>query len=500
MCAKMDGMSAIADFLVAATKHIQRLFRPWVLPLWILFLWVWSILAEVHLAAFVVEKWENVKMFIHSHPWPILALAILGILLVAVWPEIAKSDLGKLLRLPKTPHQKLHELHHAIFAPQIGHCDRIEAVESKLKTDFATVADVQKRDLQVATTALEAIDGRTAGIEKFLKSPPKMFGTVWITINSQSVYSEGEESRFTYNCNCLNIGGNNCTIKKVLIHLDHTSFDQDVESVFLDQELIDTAPLGTFEKSGQIKVPLVSTVILRQVRFENARLIYSYGKSHYVDVRVSDTTILDRTASTVKQNLDLQVSGLRDDYSTLKDAMKALDDRISRSEKSQHRTDGPQLVMQFPGGIAKRGSNDMLTGAASEDPHFWILRNVGRRAATRIKIHETIIGEYRLTFDGISTLGPSGQGADTSDVIYMAFKGEGLWGTNRDGFKQSAYGLKNALDSISDLADGATVVLTVTYNDEDREECTEQIVHYDGLFNTISVMPSNCDRVESGRK
>lgn len=145
-------------------------------------------------------------------------------------------------------------------------------------------------------------------------------------------------------------------------------------------------------------------------------------------------------------------------------------------------TGRPQLVMDFP-----RGLSDI----AMSDRDFWILRNVGGRAATRIRIQEARIGDWVFQFEPIAAIGPSGHGADVATVEYTSHKGSTFWGSNKQGYTNPAHGLKSALASECDLLNGPVLPLTINYRDDQREECTKQVIHY-GTFDVISVLPEDC--------
>jgi hypothetical protein len=144
---------------------------------------------------------------------------------------------------------------------------------------------------------------------------------------------------------------------------------------------------------------------------------------------------------------------------------------------------GPQLVMDFPRGIEH---------IRFDDRDFWILRNVGQRAATSVRIDTAYLGNYRLEFDGINAIGPSGHGADVARVSYMGYRSESFWGTNRDGFSNPEHALKNALESVADLVDGTRLPLTIHYKDGNAQGCTRQVVHYGSFDNRISVTTEDC--------
>jgi hypothetical protein len=256
---------------------------------------VWEFAEPFERMEYIGEKARQVREAVmnlsgQTLHWVSLIAGLLWLTLFASWPELKQKFPN--LRFPKSTHERVHELHHVVMDPETGHSDRIKSVESKLQTDFATVQDVAKRDNEVAIAAFQAARQITAGIDTFLNAPASLFGTLWIAVNSD-VNAPG----FTYECNCLNVGGMPCTIKKVVIHLDHASFEQNAEDAIIDEQLIKTKPLGKFERCGLIKVPLVSIEKLRQVRFENARLIDDSGTSHYVEVRVSGESLVDRLST-----------------------------------------------------------------------------------------------------------------------------------------------------------------------------------------------------------
>ena len=68
-----------------------------------------------------------------------------------------------------------------------------------------------------------------------------------------------------------------------------------------------------------------------------------------------------------------------------------------------------------------------------DDRDFWILRNVGPRAATSIKIDTTHLGNYSLEFDEINAIGPSGHGADWKRISYAGYRSESFWGSTETG-------------------------------------------------------------------
>lgn len=163
---------------------------------------------------------------------------------------------------------------------------RLESIEGGLKS----IVDIELPS-KAAQTQFVVLRDQVNTLAEHFNTPATFFGTIWITIVAErSVETDG--SSFTYECNCLNVGGMPCQVKKVVVHLDHDSFEQNAEDALVDQALVITAPLRKFERVGRINVPNVSTDKLRQVRFENARLIDDSGKTHYVDVRLSGDTIL----------------------------------------------------------------------------------------------------------------------------------------------------------------------------------------------------------------
>jgi len=139
-------------------------------------------------------------------------------------------------------------------------------------------------------------------------------------------------------------------------------------------------------------------------------------------------------------------------------------------------------VMQFPRGIEHIGI---------EDRDFWIIRNLGPRAATSITIDTAHLGDYRLEFDDINAIGPSGHGADVARVSYMGYRSDSFWGTNRDGFSSPAHALKNALEAASDLT-GATLPITIHYKDMGTKKCTRQIIRYEAFVNFVTVSTEAC--------
>jgi hypothetical protein len=101
--------------------RLRPFVRPWAIPIWAAFLWAWSVLAEVHLAAFVFDLGGDVNQFVHTHPGWVLSVSLLGLALLALWPEIKHL----LPKLPRTIHERVHDL----ATDHEGLCARIKAVE-----------------------------------------------------------------------------------------------------------------------------------------------------------------------------------------------------------------------------------------------------------------------------------------------------------------------------------------------------------------------------------
>jgi hypothetical protein len=93
--------------------------------LWLLLLWSWSNLAEIHLAEYVYEKGCKMIEIAHAHPYPLLFIAVGLILLVAIWPEIKHLFPS----LPPTAHQRMHSAEASVK----DHGERLSGLESQWK-------------------------------------------------------------------------------------------------------------------------------------------------------------------------------------------------------------------------------------------------------------------------------------------------------------------------------------------------------------------------------
>lgn len=232
-------------------------------------------------------------------------------------------------------HEKVHELHHAMTDPEKGHNVRLNSIEERL-TVFPTAESVEnkfhllfqdiinresllKTSLSDSNEAVEILSRqagnfgaqldnirkqindignngaqRIAEIQTSLRAlaehfdgPANLFGTVWIFLVPESPNVGDGGPRIFYKCNCLNVGGVSCQIRKVVLHLENNSSEQDVEDTILEQQIITVRPFGKFERSGLIKTPHISFERLQRTRFRNVRLYEASGAQHYVDVRVS---------------------------------------------------------------------------------------------------------------------------------------------------------------------------------------------------------------------
>jgi len=144
-------------------------------------------------------------------------------------------------------------------------------------------------------------------------------------------------------------------------------------------------------------------------------------------------------------------------------------------------TGGPVLVIEIPEPRLKHVYND---------ERVLILRNLGNRTATGIKIEPADISPYRFVFKEINALAPIGHRGDTGTVYYDAYKDGGiLFGSNK--FIRPAAALVLALEHDKGLADDSEIRLDIRFLDGRLSKHTTQIISYDQFNETAMVHGGN---------
>ena len=175
--------------------RLRPLVRPWAIAVWAVLVWAWSVLAEVHLAAFVYELGGEVSHIVHTYPGIILVSALLIVVAIAVWPEIRHL----IPQFPETIHQRVQAMYVVVTAWQehlktlvsridgiegdtvktnsnvdlvlrkLDVCDaRMTSLESWFRPLMAQVHDIgefNKRQMEAIAKRLDNCDSRIIGID-----------------------------------------------------------------------------------------------------------------------------------------------------------------------------------------------------------------------------------------------------------------------------------------------------------------------------------------------
>jgi hypothetical protein len=130
--------------------RLRPLVGPWAIAAWGGFIWAWSVLAEVHLAEFVYRLGRDMSDVVHSHPWIVLVVTIIFLVLVAIWPEIKHL----IPKLPKNVHERIHELD--------WRCTEMARLQSEINDAHGTLhAGLQEWVSKLADDRTKAIGERS---------------------------------------------------------------------------------------------------------------------------------------------------------------------------------------------------------------------------------------------------------------------------------------------------------------------------------------------------
>lgn len=138
------------------------LVRPLALVLWAGLLWVWSVLAEVHLAEYVFGLGGDVSHVVHAHPYWILWILVASLALVAIWPEIKHL----VPELPKSIHERVSNHQNRIISLESNFGSGI--VSLKMMESFKAEVKLRAVTSETAISALsESANAMDERISKF---------------------------------------------------------------------------------------------------------------------------------------------------------------------------------------------------------------------------------------------------------------------------------------------------------------------------------------------
>jgi hypothetical protein len=125
--------------------------------------------------------------------------------------------------------------------------------------------------------------------------------------------------------------------------------------------------------------------------------------------------------------------------------------------------------------------NPNLSEIGAKERDFMLLRNVGGRVATNVRIDTATKGDYRIEFDPVNFIERDG----TVPVRHTTHRGGSFVGSSKH--FSPAHGLKELLDNnLSDILN-ASLSLRITYTDTDGTKmCTQQTIHYDPMSDRVS--------------
>jgi hypothetical protein len=135
---------------------------------------------------------------------------------------------------------------------------------------------------------------------------------------------------------------------------------------------------------------------------------------------------------------------------------------------------GPVIVLEFPKGTLKFGLGEH---------GFMRLRNIGGRAAEQIRVAPVVHGTWRIDFEEIHALAPSGHAGDNATLEY-ATHDDGQHFSNSQHPGSPEHGLVTFLEQMGSIA---RIPLTIEYRDGNHTRYTVQDIDYESVHKTVRV-------------